>query len=528
MNDGVEHWWQRAVIYQVYPRSFQDTNGNGVGDLRGIEQRLDHLATLGIDTVWLSPIYPSPMADFGYDVSDYCAIDPLFGTMADFDALVASLKARAMRLVLDYVPNHTSNQHPWFVASRSSRTDPKRDWYIWHDPAAGGGPPNNWLSHFGGGAWEFDAHTGQYYLHSFLKEQPDLNWRNPAVKQAMFDVLRFWLDKGVDGFRVDVLWCMIKDAQFHDNPPNPDWRPGQTSRDKLLSVYDTDRPEIHDVVAEMRVVLQSYGDRLLVGEIYLPIDRLVTYYGRDLRGAQMPFNFTLIGAKWTAAHLSRLATSYYAALPRGAWPNWVLSNHDQSRVGTRIGEAQARIAAMLLLTLRGTPTIYYGEEIGMLDVPIPPSEVQDPAEKRQPGLGLGRDPERTPMQWDPSPGAGFTTGTSWLPIAPDHAARNVASESAVAASMLVFYRALLALRHRYAALVGGEIVDVAAEGDLLCYERRTDGERLQIVLNIGASPQRLSRSGTLLLSTHGDIEAPTIDGDLRLRGNEGVVIQLTG
>ena len=525
VKDGVEHWWQRAVIYQVYPRSFQDTNGDGIGDLRGIVQRLDHLVGLGVDTVWLSPIYPSPMADFGYDVSDYCDVDERFGRMADFDALVAALRARGMRLVLDFVPNHTSDQHPWFVTSRASRTNSKRDWYIWRDPASDGGPPNNWLSHFGGGAWEFDRQTGQYYLHSFLKEQPDLNWRNPAVKQAMFDVLRFWLDRGVDGFRVDVLWCLIKDERLRDNPPNPDWHPGQTSRDKLLSVFDCDRPEVHDVVAEMRAVLDRYGDRLLIGEIYLPIEQLVTYYGRDGTGAQMPFNFTLIKAGWTAANIARIVTRYYAALPAGAWPNWVLSNHDQSRIGTRIGERQARIAAMLLLTLRGTPTIYYGEEIGMLDASIPPDEVQDPAEKRQPGIGLGRDPERTPMQWDASPQAGFTTGRPWLPLAADHALRNVATEQGRPDSMLAFYRGLLALRHRHAALVGGTIADVVADGDLLSYTRRDGDEGLRVILNFGSAPRRVELTGTVLLATRPDM-AGTIHGAIQLGGDEGVVVLL--
>ena len=520
-NDQL-HWWQRAIIYQVYPRSFQDTNGDGIGDLRGVVQRLDHLVRLGIDTVWLSPIYPSPMADFGYDVSDYGDVDPRFGTMADFDALVAALHGRGLRLVLDFVPNHSSNQHPWFIGSRSSRTHPKRDWYIWRDPAPDGGPPNNWLSHFGGGSWEYDSPTGQYYLHSFLKEQPDLNWRNPQVRHAMYDVLRFWLSRGVDGFRVDVLWCLIKDAQFRDNPPNPDWRPGQTSRDKLLSVYDCDRPEVHEVTAEMRAVLESHGDRLLIGEIYLPVKRLVAYYGHDLNEAQMPFNFTLIGATWTAANIAKIIADYESALPPGAWPNWVLSNHDQSRIGTRIGPRQARVAAMLLLTLRGTPTIYYGEEIGMLDTPIPPALVQDPAEKRQPGIGLGRDPERTPMPWDATPKGGFTTGTPWLPLG-DHATRNVVSEAATTGSVLDLYEALLALRRAHPALVAGEIVDIVATGSVLRYTRRLGGETIQVLLNLGdvAQPMAMAK-GTVLLSTEPALQ----DGATALRADEGIVIKL--
>ncbi len=260
-------WWRDGIIYQVYPRSFQDSDGDGIGDLSGIAARLDYLAGLGVDAVWLSPIYPSPMADFGYDVADYCGIDPTFGTLADFDRLVTAAHARHLRIILDFVPNHSSDRHPWFIESRASRASGKRDWYIWRDAAPDGGPPNNWLSHFGGGAWEWDAATGQYYLHSFLKEQPDLNWRNPAVKSAMFDVLRFWLARGVDGFRVDVLWLLVKDDQFRDNPVNPRWRPEQSSRDRLLSVYDSDRPETLDVLAEMRAVVDTYGDRADRGDL---------------------------------------------------------------------------------------------------------------------------------------------------------------------------------------------------------------------------------------------------------------------
>jgi alpha-glucosidase len=345
-SDGTGHWWQRAIIYQVYPRSFQDSDGDGIGDLEGIRRRLNHLERLGIDTIWLSPIYPSPMADFGYDVADYGDIDGRFGTMADFDRLIADVHRRGMKLVLDFVPNHSSDHHPWFVQSRSSRESPKRDWYIWRDPKPDGSPPNNWMSHFGGSTWTFDAATGQYYLHSFLKEQPDLNWRNPQVKQAIFDVLRFWLGKGVDGFRVDVIWCLVKDEHFRDNPVNPDWKPGLGDRERLISIYECDRPEMMGLVAEMRAVLDTYpGDRLLIGEIYLPLDRLVAYYGVDLKGAQLPFNFLLIGATWSADSIGRIVADYNAALPAGAWPNWVLSNHDRSRIASRawaVGKAPAR------------------------------------------------------------------------------------------------------------------------------------------------------------------------------------------
>ena len=374
-------WWQRGIVYQIYPRSFQDTDGDGVGDLRGIVQRLDYLVALGIDAIWLSPIFPSPMADFGYDVACYTTIDPVFGTLEDFDALVAAVHQRGLRIILDYVPNHSSDQHSWFLESRSGRDSAKRDWYMWHDPAPGGGPPTNWLSHFGGSAWEWDEASGQYYYHSFLPQQPDLNWRNPDVRKAMLAVLRFWLDRGVDGFRVDVMWLLIKDDQLRDNPVNPAWMPGQPSHDRLLPVYTADRPEIHAAVADMRRAIDAYPDRLLIGEIYLPIERLVAYYGQDEPGAQLPFNFQLLLTDWAADAVARVIIDYEKALPDGGWPNWVLGNHDRPRLGTRVGMQQTGVAAMLLLTLRGTPTVYYGEEIGMTDVTIPPEQVYDPVEK---------------------------------------------------------------------------------------------------------------------------------------------------
>src|SRR5215213_9952591 len=280
-------WWQSGVIYQVYPRSFQDSNGDGIGDLPGIIDRLDYLAWLGVDAIWLSPIFRSPMADFGYDVADYRDVDPMFGTLGDLDRLIDEAHARGIRVLLDFVPSHTSSEHPWFVESRSSRDNPKRDWYLWADAKPDGSPPTNWLSHFGGSGWERDDATGQYYFHGFLKEQPDLNWRNPQVRRAMYDVLRFWLDRGVDGFRVDVIWLLIKDDRFRDNPPNPAWQPQQRGSARLLQRYSADRPEIHDVVAEMRAVLDAYPERVLIGEIYLPVERLVAYYGRDMKRAHL-------------------------------------------------------------------------------------------------------------------------------------------------------------------------------------------------------------------------------------------------
>ena len=523
-------WWKRGVVYQIYPRSFMDLSGDGIGDLEGIRSRLDYVQALGVDAVWISPIYPSPMADFGYDVSDYTGIHPMFGTMADFDVLLAETQARGLKLILDFVPNHTSDQHPWFIESRRSRGSAKRDWYLWRDPAPDGGPPNNWLSQFGGSGWELDLATGQYYYHAFLKQQPDLNWRNPKVVAAMHDVLRFWLRRGVDGFRVDVLWHLIKDDQFRDNPPNPGFEPGQAPHHTQIPVYSTDRPEMPEVVAGLRGVLDEFDDRVLIGEIYLPVERLVAYYGADLKGAHLPFNFQLILAAWNARGLERLIAEYEAALPDGGWPNWVLGNHDQKRIATRVGSDQARVAAMLLLTLRGTPTMYYGDEIGMHDVHIPPDRVQDPFERNCPGLGLGRDPGRTPMQWSAAANAGFTTATPWLPVADDYVINNVEVESKDGGSMLHFYRELLDLRRAQPALPEGRYQGVTAKGDLLAYQRGDGADRLLVVLNFGPDPSVLMlpneelRKGWIALSTHLDRDGETTNGSVHLRPNEGVII----
>jgi alpha-glucosidase len=392
-------WWKTAVIYQIYPRSFQDSNGDGIGDLNGIRRGLAYLSALGVDAIWISPFYPSPMADFGYDVADYCDVDPLFGTLPDCQRLIAKAHALGLKVILDFVPNHTSDQHPWFIESRSSRQSPKRDWYIWRNARPGGGPPNNWVSHFGGSAWEWDEASGQYYYHAYLKEQPDLNWRNPEVRSAMYDVLRFWLELGVDGFRVDVIWHLMKDAEFRDNLPNLDYRQGRPEIDRWLPIHSADQSQVHEVIEEMRAVIDAYPHRVLIGEIYLPLDRLMQYYGRDLKGAHLPFNFQLLQAPWKADAIARLVEDYEAALPDGAWPNWVLGNHDRPRIATRVGPEQAKVAAVLLLTLRGTPTLYYGDEIGVADVPIPPDQIRDPWALREPGIGAGRDAVRTPMQW---------------------------------------------------------------------------------------------------------------------------------
>ncbi|MDF2387590.1 DUF3459 domain-containing protein [Nostoc ellipsosporum NOK] len=517
-------WWKSAVIYQVYPRSFQDSNGDGIGDLKGIERRLDDLHALGIDAIWISPIFPSPMADFGYDVADYCDVDPRFGTLDDFDALLAAAHERGIRVLLDLVPNHSSSAHPWFEESRASRDNPKRDWYIWRDPGPGGAPPNNWISDFGGPAWEWDAATGQYYYHAFLKEQPDLNWRNPAVRAAMMAVLRFWFARGIDGFRIDVLWHMVKHADLPDNPVNTAWRPGEPDYTRVHQLHSADQPEVHDIAAEMRAIADEYGARVLIGEIYLPVPRLMGYYGTAERpGVHLPFNFQLIGAEWNARGLAAIIDAYEGALPAGGWPNWVLGNHDRPRIATRVGPAQARVAMMLLLTLRGTPTLYYGDEIGMEDVAIPPDLIRDPRELNDPGIGLGRDPVRTPMAWDASPNAGFSAAAPWLPLHPDWRVRNVAAQRGDPASMWRLTQKLLALRHARPALALGDYRPVAAHGDLLAWERRLGHDRLLVVLNLGDRPQGFAipewaEKFTVLAAARGGTD-PAL-----LSANEGYVL----
>jgi len=523
-NSGNERpWWEHGVVYQIYPRSFQDSNGDGVGDLAGIESRLNYVASLGVEAIWLSPIFPSPMADFGYDVADYCGIEPLFGTLADFDRLLSAAHQRGLKLLLDFVPNHSSDRHPWFIESRSSRDNPKRDWYIWRDPAPDGGPPNNWISDFGGSAWEWDEATGQYYLHAFLPQQPDLNWRNPELKAAMFDVMRFWFERGVDGFRIDVLWHIVKAEGLPDNPVNTNWHPGMNERDRLLQVNSTDQPEAHAIAAEMRRIAESYGGRVLIGEIFLPFDRLAKWYGTPAKPeVHLPFNFALMENAWDAATIGKLIAEYEGSLPEWGWPNWVLGSHDAPRMAARVGEAQARVAMMMLLTLRGTPTLYQGDELGIGHVDIPPDKVRDPREQRQPGIGLGRDPSRTPMAWDDSPNAGFSTAEPWLPLHADWPTRNVAAEKRDAGSMLELTRALLRLRRAEQALSVSDYRSVASQGSVLAYERCAGDSRLLVALNLGGEAVPLpeaAHGGERLLSTL------TGEADI-LRGNEGLIVRL--
>ncbi len=475
MTVNTTPWWQHGIIYQIYPRSFKDSNGDGMGDLPGITSQLAYLNWLGVEAVWISPFYPSPMVDFGYDVSNYTDVDSIFGDLATFDELLQQAHRHGIKVIIDFVPNHTSDEHPWFLASRSSRQNPKRDWYVWADPKPDGSPPNNWLSVMGGSAWQWDASTDQYYLHSFLKQQPDLNWRNPAVKAAMFDIVCFWLDRGVDGFRVDAAHYILKDPRLRDNPPNPSQKRAMHKPmgdyDSQLHVYDKGHPDVHDIYRALRRLLDSYGSeqpRIAIGEMHiLDWKEWASYYGANLDEMHLAFNFGLVSAAWNAQAIRQSVDALEAILVPGAWPNYVLGNHDEPRIINRVGPAQARLAMLLLLTLRGTPTLYYGDEIGMHNGDIPPERVNDPLEKNRPGLGLGRDPARTPMQWDSSPNAGFCPpGTEpWLPIPADYQQINVAVEREDPHSLLTLTRRLIELRRSTPALTTGSYRPIEAVPD---------------------------------------------------------------
>ena len=489
-----EPWWKSAVVYQIYPRSFCDTNGDGVGDLEGIRRHLDHVRDLGADAIWISPFFTSPMKDYGYDVADYCDVDPLFGDLADFDRLLADAHERGLKVMIDWVPNHTSDQHPWFVESRSSRDNPKADWYWWRDAAPGDTdhtqPPNNWVAAFTGGpAWTWDDTRQQWYLHNFLKEQPDLNWRNPAVVEAMLDTLRFWLDRGVDGFRIDVVHLIGKPDELPDGPVN----------DEGVVVPIHDYPDTHVHLRAIREVLDSYpGDRTTVGEVYLmSTKRVATYYG-DHDELHLSFNFPPLWAPWEAKAWRRRIERVVEELdPRDAWPTWVLSNHDVRRHRTRYGsDAAARAAAVLLLTLRGTPFLYAGEELGLEDAVVPDERVLDPG---------GRDGCRAPLPWDGSSTHGWSTDDPWLPWPPDaDGDRNVAAEEADDSSFLALYRELLRLRRGSDALSLGSFafVDGAPDGVLAYRRSGRDGE-WTVVVNFTADAQPFAVAADVALTSDG-------------------------
>jgi len=497
-------WWQTAVIEQLYPRSFADSNGDGVGDLDGICKHLDHLSWLGVDAIWLSPFFRSPMADFGYDVADYCDVDPLFGTLDNFDALLAEAHAREMKVLIDWVPNHSSDRHQWFVESRSSRTNARRDWYIWRDPAPDGGPPNNWMAAFsdGASAWTLDEVTGQYYLHLFLPQQPDLNWRNPDVVAAMHDTLRFWLDRGVDGFRMDVIHAIVKRADLADV---------EDGYQQMVDESRYDPPAVHERLRAIRTLLDSYpGDRVSVGEVFiLSTARVANYYG-DNDELHLAFNFPPLFAPWDAAKWrTRIERVQQELEPRAAWPTWVLSNHDNPRHRTRYGsESRARAAAVLLLTLRGTPFLYQGEELGLEDAGVPPERVVDPG---------GRDGCRAPIPWAVAPPHGWQGSEPWLPFAPSPAEHAVEAMTADPMSIAHLYRELLALRRSTPALQIGGLQLLDAPDGVLAYERALDGnagETLTIAVNFTTEPIPYPHAGDIAASSVATREHGHYDGDL--------------
>lgn len=481
-------WWRDGIIYQIYPRSFCDTSGNGIGDLRGIIEKLDYLAELGIDAIWLSPINPSPDVDFGYDVSDYFSIDPKFGSMADFDLLVKTAKKKGIRIIMDLVLNHSSDQHPWFQESKSSRDHPRRDWYIWQDGKGNHRPPNNWLSVFGGSAWEWDETSGQYYLHLFYKEQPDLNWRHPQVRKKLLDIFRFWLDKGVGGFRLDVFNLYYKDFCFRDNPARPlRLRPDQ----RQIFQYNCDLPEMAEALTEIREILDDYQGAYVVGETFLPTpDKAAGYCGKNL--LHQAFLFEFLECRWKAECFAKSIRDWQAALGPENWPNYVLNNHDIRRSASRYGRGEnderLKVAAAMLLTLRGTPFLYYGEEIGVREVTLSRSQIKDPVGLRFWPLYKGRDGCRTPMQWDSSTHAGFSRDIPWLPLHPDWQQRNVKKQLADPDSLLNFYRSLIKLRREENALVSGELEFIQGmPGNVLAYQRLDGKSKVEVYLNFGHS-----------------------------------------
>jgi alpha-glucosidase len=524
----MREWWKDAVFYQVYPRSFRDSNGDGVGDLRGIIGGLDYLKGLGVDALWISPFFPSPMKDFGYDVSDYRGVDPMFGNLEDCKLLLAEAHSRGIRIVLDLVANHSSDEHPWFVAARASKDCPEHGYYLWKPLE--GKRPNNWVSQFElRSAWYPNKATGERYLATFTRYQPEFDWRNPALRHEFHEIMKYWYGLGVDGFRLDVATAYFKDAEFRSNPFS--WKAVPDIFQKHL--YDRNRPEFHDAFKELRRIADEAGDRVLIGETHgQDVALAASSHGEKADELHMAFNFDFLNQPWSASAFRKSAEAWYSALPEGAWPNFTLSNHDRPRAAFRfrtadpeVTEARARVAAAMLLTLRGTPFVYYGEELAMTCERIPRDRLRDPLGIRTWPLGfLGRDPERTPMQWDASPDAGFGSGAAepWLPLNGDYRRRNVAVQEASADSMLNWYKKLLALRRSRASLREAAIAFLPADEDVLAYERGAEGygapwsggEGSLVALNFASAPRgvELPRPATVLLAS------PPVRGAARAPG----------
>lgn len=523
-------WLHDAVVYEVYPRSFKDTDNDGNGDLEGIIEKLDYLNdgtenSLGVDVIWLTPIYASPMVDLGYDISDHYNIDPIFGNLETFDRLVAEVHKRGMKILMDFVPNHTSNKHPWFLESRSSKDDPKRDWYVWHDPKPDGSPPNNWISKFGDSAWTLDKTTGQYYLHKYLPEQPDLNWRNEEVQNEMRNVMRFWLARGVDGFRTDAINQLVEDDQFADDSPNPNYDPGTDGPyQALLHEKTRNRPENLSIVALFCQTLSEFKERYMISEAHVDPQKMIEFYHACPSSLIAPFNFNLINLPWSAEAHKKTVGDIEAALHGKHWPNYVLGNHDVSRLASRIGKDRARLAAMLLFTLRGTPVVYYGEELGMEDISA------DQLHMSGAQALDGRNRARSPMQWSGGPYASFSEERPWLPLNETYQEVNVSNESDGMASILNLYKTLIHIRKNTPAILRGEYREVATSNEhIFAYERFKDDKKVVIVLNFSEYPEEVNiLKGTMkvMCDTTTNRTGDTVDLEHVVLGpHQGIILQ---
>lgn len=539
-------WWKEAVFYQIYPRSFYDSDGDGIGDINGIIQKLDYLNgtpdSLGIDAIWLSPIYPSPMVDGGYDITNYQDINPIFGSLDTFKLLLKESHKRNIKIIMDLVINHTSKKHPWFIESSSSRENPKSDWYIWKN-SVNGKPPNKWLSAFGGSAWEFDDQRDQYYLHSFSREMPDLNWRNVEVQEIIFGYIKFWLELGVDGFRLDVVNYYVKDIEFRNNPKY--FFKSLRAYDCQVHIYDRNRPETHDILKAFRKLLDLYPDRVAIGEVFQPppgTPKLpAKFYGENNDELHLNFDFSFMYCKWNPTQFMNCVVAWEKALGKNNWPTYFLSNHDFKRHISRYKEvgntiSRAKVAAMMLLTLRGTPFLYYGEEIGMLSERIPYKKIQDPPGKKYWPFFPGRDISRLPMCWDSGLYAGFSTVEPWLPINSEYAKTNVKTESKSKKSLLTFYKKMIATRKKHASLRTGSFEPVDSGSDqIMAYLRTiTRQEQLLVVMNFSNRKNKFIlenrpiplKSGQVILSTHKRTDLPINIAIIQLEPYEGTIVKL--
>lgn len=529
----MNNWFDVNALYQIYPRSFMDSDGDGIGDLRGIISKLDYLSeTLGVDALWLSPFFCSPMLDLGYDITNHCDVDPLFGTLDDFNNLLDEVHKRNMKMLIDYIPNHTSNQHPWFQNALSGRDSEKRNYYVWRDPKPDGSPPNNWMSIFGGSIWEFDEKSTQYYMHSFLKEQPDLDWTNPVVREEMKKVMKFWFNMGVDGFRVDAIWQLAKDEEMRDDPPTENYNGSPDGYGSQRHIYSRFGPRLSEYLKEIASVAQQYENRFLIYEHtpdgafgeFGPQFRL--FYDIDSKTGS-PLNFQPAFVPWKAEEFASFFNYYQSILKPDEMPVYCFGNHDQIRVASRFGSEQARLVAVMLLTIPGLPVVYYGDEIGMENVSVLPEERFDTrATENTQG---GRDGQRTPMQWSEQPQAGFSTVKPWLPVSETYTECNVEKASQTSGSILELYRCLLDLRRQNPALRSGAYRQIESQEGTFVYERRSGSEVYVVALNFSQDERTIfiSYQASIICATH-NVDRPVINdrGEITLRASEGVVVKI--